>query len=545
VATDDRRMKRVILAPRRAGIPERDAIWAYCRARLEEHFPGIPVVEGHHDEGPFNRSAAINLAARLAGDWDVAAVVDADVVVDPRQVEAMFERAEATGLVVWAFQWWAGSTQETADAILSGRQDPDALLAELSAMYERGTANEMGHKPAPDVVPAAYEKVNPISWSCFFAVPRAAFDRLGGFDERFAGWGWEDLAFQSAAAGLIGTDRIGGPLIHLWHPRHPGLGDDGVNKRRNRQLGRRYMYALRALGMHDRPMPADAEEMERDRLNLLSLMEREETDRRKRPAPDLPDWRGWLPTLEELVDSWKAGEPAGPAPLIAFVIRTGGRRETWPARSAYLRETLRTFDAHVDYPRTAARVIFSDWPASVTEELTAIAEAHGFYVWGQAPGTEGHYTSSMQRLWTYLDSRTWAYDQAFIVEDDFAFERHVPLEMMARTLATQPHLVQMALLRDACYQAERDAGGILGHPIDEFALEREGAAAWLEHRRFFTLNPTLIRRATFNEPWPSGMHSEAVFGRRIFRDKSKRSALWGEGEAWIRHLGEVRAGGGY
>jgi hypothetical protein len=541
-------VRSVILVPRRAGIPERDAIWAWCRRRWETLHPDLPIYEGHHDDGPFNRSAALNLAARLAdedGRWDNAVVLDADIFIDPANVVNAIDVATKSQRVTWAFGWWAGLTQGATAKILDGLIDPDGLNLVVNTLHRMGTPNEMGHTPVPDLVPVELEKINPVSWSCCFVVPRSAWDRLGGFDERFAGWGWEDMAFQSAAVGLVGHERLPGAVMHLWHPRHPGLGDDGVNKRRNRQLGRRYMYALRALGLHDRPMPADAEEMERDRLNLLSLMEREETDRRKRPAPDLPDWRGWLPTLEELVDSWKAGEPAGPAPLIAFVIRTGGRRETWPARSAYLRETLRTFDEHVDYPRTAARVIFSDWPASITEELTAIAEAHGFYVWGQAPGTEGHYTSSMQRLWTYLDSRTWPYDQAFIVEDDFAFERDVPLEMMARTLATQPHLVQMALLRDACYQAERDAGGILGHPIDEFALEREGSAAWLEHRRFFTLNPTLIRRAMFNEPWPSGMHSEAVFGRRVFRDRTKRAGLWGEGETWIRHLGEVRAGGGY
>jgi hypothetical protein len=543
-------VRAVILVPRRAGIPERDAIWAWCRKRWERLHPDLPIYEGHHDDGPFNRSAALNLAARLAdedGRWDLAVVVDADIFIDPANVTQALAVAAGSQRVVWAFGWWAGLTETAAGDILAGRLDPDALAAEVAALHRAGTPNEMGHTPVPAVIPAALEKINPVSWSCCFVVPRSAWDRLGGFDERFAGWGWEDMAFQSAAVGIIGHERLPGAVMHMWHPRHPGLGDDGVNKRRNRQLGRRYMYALRALGLHDRATPADADEMERDRLNLLALMEREETDRRKRPAPDLPDWRGWLPTLDELVASWKSGEPAGPAPRIAFVIRTGGRRDTWPARREYLLEMLRTFDEHVVYPaeRTAARVVFSDWPASVTEELTAIAEAHGFYVWGQAPGTEGHYTSSMQRLWNYLDSRTWAYDQAFIVEDDFAFERDVPLEAMARTLATQRQLVQMALLRDACYVAERDAGGILGHPIDEFALERAGSSAWLEHRRFFTLNPTLIRRATFNEPWPSGQHSEAVFGRRLFRDKRARAALWGEGEAWIRHLGEVRAGGGY
>jgi hypothetical protein len=37
--------------------------------------PDYRVVEGEHTEGPFNRSAAINSAAKLAGNWDVADIV--------------------------------------------------------------------------------------------------------------------------------------------------------------------------------------------------------------------------------------------------------------------------------------------------------------------------------------------------------------------------------------------------------------------------------------------------------------------------------------
>jgi hypothetical protein len=38
------------------------------------------------------------------------------------------------------------------------------------------------------------ERTNPLSWSCFIVFPRPVFDDLGGFDERFKGWGFEDMA---------------------------------------------------------------------------------------------------------------------------------------------------------------------------------------------------------------------------------------------------------------------------------------------------------------------------------------------------------------
>jgi len=267
-------MRTVILVPRRAGIPERDAIWRWCRARWERLHPDIPIYEGHHDDGPFNRSAALNLAARLAdvdGRWDHAIVVDADIYIDPGNVRDAIAKAEETQRVVWAFGWWAGLSEEASARVLAGALDPEEPMRELAALYAAGTPNELGHVAVPSDVPAELEKVNPVSWSCCFVVPRAAWERLGGFDERFAGWGWEDMAFQSAACGLIGYEREPGSVLHLWHPRAPGLGADGVNKRRNRQLGRRYMYALRMRGLHDRPYPATSEEMERDRRNLIGL----------------------------------------------------------------------------------------------------------------------------------------------------------------------------------------------------------------------------------------------------------------------------------
>jgi hypothetical protein len=538
----------VILVPRREGVPERDAIWAYCRARWERLHPDLPIYEGHHDEGPFNRSAALNLAAELAdrdGPWDTALVIDADVIVAAANVVAALERAEATGRVTWAFQWWAGTTPEVAASIMAGETDEDACLAYLRDMHAAGTPNALGVTPVPPVLPPWLEKINPISWSCAFAVPRAAWETLGGFDERFAGWGWEDMAFQAAACGLVGHERIPGALVHLWHPRSPGLGDDGVNKRRNRQLGRRYMVALRAKGYHDRPEPSTADELERDRLHLMNLARQEETDRAGRPVSDLPDWSDWWPPLEDLVASWKRREVAGPPLRIALVVRSGGPADRWPARSAYLREMLDSLAAHVDYPAIVARVIFSDWPEAVAPELEAIAAAHGFYVVGEADERGPDFTRSMVRLWRYLASRRWPFDQVLLVEDDFRFERPVPLEAMASVLAHEPRYVQVALLRDACYPAERERGGILGHPEAEFTPVRDALHRWLEHRRFFTLNPCLFRRGLLREPWPTDRHSEAVFGRRLFADPDRCAVLWGEGEAWVTHLGEVRAGAGY
>lgn len=525
-------MRAVILRPYRGDGAQRDRLAAWTGARWAANHPDLAMYSASGPlEGPFNRAAALNEAARLAdadGRWDLAVVIDADIFIDPANVVAALERAGSSGKVTWAFRRWNGLTAEaTADLLAGGG---------LPSLGEPGT-----------VTTEAIDKTNPISWSCCFVVPRAVWDDLGGFDERFRGWGWEDMAFQSVVCGLYGHERLDGDVYHLWHPR----AEERIRKGTplhpayvaNRMLGRRYMLALRMLGMHDRPVPSDPEEMERDRENIRRLARTEELDIAGNPRRGLPDWRDWWPSLAELRDAAKRGDAPGPRGRLAIVLRSGGSIESWPARRGYLEQALASLVEHVRYEPTVARIVYNDWPDAVRSELELIATAHGFYVVGA--GNRG-FTSAMRGLWRYLGSRSWGYDYAFVTEDDFVLERAVDVDAMIRVLAGQPHLLQMALLRDAFYQAERDAGGILGHPADEFEQRSDGAAAWLEHRRFFTLNPTLIRRSLVSAEWPTTRHSEAEFGRARFRaSPAARSALWGRGETWVRHLGEVRAGSGY
>jgi hypothetical protein len=243
--------------------------------------------------------------------------------------------------------------------------------------------------------------------------------------------------------------------------------------------------------------------------------------------------------------------PPGPPAQILRIVRTGGQLAAWPDRRGYLERAIASLEERVTYAGpTVARVLFSDWPGELRPELDAIAERHGYYVVGN--GNAG-FTASMSRSGATSRPRSWSFDYVWLAEDDFVYDRDVDLGELVDVLARRPHLVQMALLRDAFYEAERAAGGILGHPLDAFdrvradwghGFEREDLA-WLEHRRFFTLNPTLFPRSLTGRPWPHAEHSEAVFGRQLFADPDARSALWGDGEAWVSHLGAVRAGTGY
>lgn len=521
-------MRMVILVPRR-GNPERDLLWAWCKARWEALFPDWPVIEGHH-EGPsaFNRSAAINRAARLAGEWDLAIVIDADIFIRASQVRDAVTRAAETGKVTWAHRRWRGLHQEWTDRIVRDGRD-------LGAELDR------------DDMDIFVERTNPISWSCCIVIPRATWDDLGGFDERFRGWGFEDMAFQSVVCGLYGHERIAGDVYHLWHSRTlDGSGRAAKDGRRytaeavtNARLGRRYMVALRRdHALHDRAdLPTDEAERQRDIANLIHD-DGKLTEHARHLG--LPDWTNWWPTLEELRDGWKAERDRSAEASVTVIVHTGGAEASWPERSAYLRRSLASLNERVSGP-IIQRVIYSDWDDRHRAELDEIAREHGFYIAG-----DGHhgYTGSMQRMWKYLGRRAQG-EYVFATEDDFVYPRPVDLRPMIAALQDEPHLAQIALLRDAFYQDERETGGILGWPEPAFTRIGQNGTSRLEHRLFWTANPSIFSRSITATPWPTGKHSETLFGQALLKDERTRFAFWGSGEEWTKHIGAVRAGTGY
>lgn len=229
-----------ILVPRRADNGIRDTIWAHLRQRWEAL--GYPVVEGHHDEreGPFNRSRAINRAARAAGGWDVALILDGDVWVQPHQLEGAEMDALSTGRLAFGHTAWWCTTAATRDAILNPLR--------LQRWWEHPVDYDLDRYDTwPD---EAWSIRNPISYSCVMAVRRDLWDAVGGFDERFQGWGAEDWAWHVSCEELAGPSlRQPEPVIHLHHPMCEEARAANAHERNalhdaNVQLGKAY-YAAR------------------------------------------------------------------------------------------------------------------------------------------------------------------------------------------------------------------------------------------------------------------------------------------------------------
>lgn len=136
----------------------------------------------------------------------------------------------------------------------------------------------------------------------------------------------------------------------------------------------------------------------------------------------------------------------------------------------------------------------------------------------------------------------------FHLEDDFVFLRRVALGSLVEVLDRRSHVVQLALRRQPVNAAEADAGGVIEQHPDDYAQCTDGQRVWLEHRRYFTTNPSLYRSSLCERGWPEGPDSEGRFGLALFAaDAAARSAYWGprDGGEWVRHIGHRRHGTGY
>lgn len=214
-------MNVVVLVPIRYGNPERDRLWEFCRPRWEAEFPEWPVVEGVHaaGEGPFNRSLAVNRAAEAAGDWDVALVIDNDVVADPRAVRAAVDVASETGRLVVAHDERVMLTEFGTKRVLRG---------------ERGSWRQGRF----------VERIWNDSVSCVVAVARRTWDIVGGFDPSFVGWGREDTAFRIACEAAAGPIlKVSAETFHLWHPVSPEAAEGSPLRQANEDRHQRYVAA--------------------------------------------------------------------------------------------------------------------------------------------------------------------------------------------------------------------------------------------------------------------------------------------------------------
>lgn len=170
-------MRKVVLIPWRP--TANDRILAFDRLWRQQWEPmNVPIYLGDSGHATFHRGASRNAAAYAAGDWDVAMFVDADVRLPERNIMQALDTASRHLRVVFP-------------------HDRYRALDRHDRTFRESTAPTNGGA---------------------FAISRTAWDLVQGFDERFAGWGFEDAAFRCATETILGAPvRLVGTMSELHH----------------------------------------------------------------------------------------------------------------------------------------------------------------------------------------------------------------------------------------------------------------------------------------------------------------------------------------
>lgn len=154
------------------------------------------------------------------------------------------------------------------------------------------------------------------------------------------------------------------------------------------------------------------------------------------------------------------------------------------------------------------------------------------------------FCGAIQTGWKALPKDT---DYVFHLEDDFTFNRPVPLADMAATLEAHTYLVQLALRRQPWNEQEKAAGGIVEMWPDQYIDCNNTFGRWLEHRLFFTTNPSLYHVRWTREGWPDPPACEQAFTEELLKNPDIRFGYWGRraDDPWVHHIGAHRVGTGY
>lgn len=198
--------------------------------RYEETLYPSEVCIGTDVSEPFNRSKARNAAfAKSSGDYLL--IADADTMFDTAQIYMAVERVRSADTWVLPYMSYYNLAKHHSEQIVAA--DPWMSTGELG------------------LPPTEYEHKIEDSPAGLLVMKREHFEAVGGYDERFEGWGYEDNAFRMALNVLVGNSlRLPGfDCYHLWHPVSPTEGFESPTIGHNRGLFRRYEKAKTTVQM--------------------------------------------------------------------------------------------------------------------------------------------------------------------------------------------------------------------------------------------------------------------------------------------------------
>lgn len=224
-----------VLVPFKPDGGYRDKDWEWLKRRYEFLMPNAELCIADSDITPYCRSAAVNNAAKQASR-DILVIADADIAFDIKLME--------TAVKMLSNHAW----------VIPHEERKELNEAHTIELLKKDPAITMSDDDFTGCVSFPY------GVSSIILVPRRYFEYVGGFDERFKGWGYEDNAFAMAMDVLCGPHaRLqGGVIWHLYH--HPQY----LHPRENYDLicseygSREALLAARGFSAENPPSPPKA-----------------------------------------------------------------------------------------------------------------------------------------------------------------------------------------------------------------------------------------------------------------------------------------------
>ena len=154
-----------------------------------------------YNPGPFNKSWGLNIGFRLS-KLPSLVFADADLILGDALPEAL-EHLDQGHKVVKPYRRLIDLDASESARVRAGE-------------FDWAPAREANAAPAREGVGEYVVVAGGV-----FLIARSAFVRLGGWDERFRGWGGEDdaLSYRIKHAGIPVVELDRRPALHLHHPR--------------------------------------------------------------------------------------------------------------------------------------------------------------------------------------------------------------------------------------------------------------------------------------------------------------------------------------
>lgn len=201
--------KITLLVPFRADNPQRAKIWQWLMRYWKHELPEAELIVCTDDSRPFCKAAAFNRGFERAKGV-VVVLLDADCYIRGQVIRDCAHKirsSERRGIPLWYVPYRRFyRLSETASKRLIASDPADPVRFPDPPAY--------GDVEQPEIASTGHW------WGALIQImPGEAFAKVGGMDERFRGWGGEDVSFMIAVDTLYGKHKTSNnPVYHVWHP---------------------------------------------------------------------------------------------------------------------------------------------------------------------------------------------------------------------------------------------------------------------------------------------------------------------------------------